>query len=111
MESTLYVAATVAALVAWHVRNRRHPGWQASDEGRSYLLCGYSVVVTLAYWLAVASDPSWEWGVAGVWALGGLAAFVLGFGAMNRAAAPNPSSPHEAIHSDHSFDAASPPAA
>ena len=107
--STFYLVATIAVLLGWHLRNRRHPGWQASSEGRSYLLCGYSVVVTLTYWLLSASaSTTWEWALAGVWALGGLGAFILGFDAMNRAAA---SSPHEAVYSDHSFDAASPPAA
>ena len=108
MESTLYVAATVAALFALHLRNRCHPGWQLSDEGRSYLLCGYSVVATLAYWLTSGPAVWWDWGLCGVWALGGVAAFILGFAALNRAV-PSAKPLSDASSSDHRFDAAAPP--
>lgn len=86
MVSSVITAAIVLALAYWHFRNRRRPGWNASDEGRSYLLCGYSVVASSTYWLWIPPVGGWEWTFAGVWALGGLVAFVLGFNALNRAA-------------------------
>ena len=87
MESTFTAVAIVVALAVWHLRNRRHPGWHASDNGRSYLLCGYSVAASSVYWLAHPPVTVWQWLFAFGWAMAGVAAFVLGFDALDRATA------------------------
>lgn len=89
MGASVAAVATVLVLGLCHLRNRRHPGWLASAEGRSYFLSGYSVVGSSLYWLWSPPVDAWEWTFAGLWAMGGVAAFLLGFGALNRAASCN----------------------
>ena len=51
MESTVTAIAIIVGLSACHVRNRRRPGWPASDDGRFFIYCGYTLVAIAAYWL------------------------------------------------------------
>lgn len=88
MESTIAAIALVVALSAWHVHNRRHPGWRASADGRFNILCGYALVVFAVYWLVSAPTATdWEWALGNLWALGAMLAFVTGFGSLNRVTA------------------------
>ena len=54
MLSTTAAIAVIVVLGAWHLHNRRHAGWQASADGRFYILCGYPLVAVAAYWLTTA---------------------------------------------------------
>jgi O-antigen/teichoic acid export membrane protein len=88
MESTVTAAAIVVGLSVWHLRNRRHPGWLASEVGRSSIFSGYLLVAIAAYWLEAApTATAWEWALGNLWALAGMVAFVVGFAALNRATA------------------------
>lgn len=88
MESTLFAVAMVSALLAWHRRNRRHPGWHGSDAGRFYVYCGYSLVAVAGYWLYSAPHTTtWEWALGNMWALVAMVSLVWGFESLNRAAA------------------------
>lgn len=88
MESTITAIVLVTVLSAWHLRNRRHPGWLASDAGRFSVLCGYPLVSIAAYWLVTApAATAWEWAFGNAWALAAMVAFVWGFDALNRATA------------------------
>lgn len=88
MESTITAIALVVALSVWHLRNRRHPGWRASADGRFTIFCGYALVVFAVYWLASApTATTWEWALGNLWALAAMLAFVTGFGALNRVTA------------------------
>lgn len=88
MESTFVAAAIVAALLLWHRHNRRHPGWQASDAGRFYVFCGYSLVAVAAYWLYTAPQATtWEWAFGNMWALLAMVSLVWGYESLNRATA------------------------
>ncbi|WP_460356850.1 hypothetical protein [Mycobacterium sp. ZZG] len=88
MESTITAVAIVVALSAWHLHNRRHPGWLASSTGRCYVISGYLLVTIAAYWLVSApTATTWEWAFGNLWALGAMVAFVAGFDALNRATA------------------------
>lgn len=93
MVSSVIAAAVVLLLALWHLRNRRRPGWRTSSEGRSYLLCGYSVVASSTYWLFTPPVGTWEWVFAGAWLLAGIVAFVLGFRSIDRAAESHVASP------------------
>lgn len=85
MESTITAAVIVLALSAWHLHNRRHPGWRASDQGRFLVLSGYSLVAIAAYWLGTApTATTWEWALGNLWALAAMLAFVSGFEMLNR---------------------------
>lgn len=88
MESTFVAVAIVAALLLWHRHHRRHPGWQASDIGRFYVLCGYSLVAVAAYWLYTAPHATtWEWAFGNMWALLATLSLVRGVEHLNRAVA------------------------
>lgn len=85
MESTITAVAIVLALSAWHLHNRRHAGWRASEQGRFLVLCGYSLVAIAAYWLVTApTATTWEWALGNLWALAAMLAFVSGFELLNR---------------------------
>ena len=101
MEWTI-AATVVIALGYWHLRNRRHPGWRLSGDGRSYLLSGYSVFVSSTYWLWHPPVGAWEWAFAVAWAIGGLVAFMLGFHALDRAARERQASPQDSKTCDKS---------
>ncbi len=78
MESTISALAVLVALSAWHLRNRRHPGWLASSDGRFFVFCGYALVAIAAYWLQTApTATTWEWAFGNLWALAAMVAFVL----------------------------------
>ncbi len=78
MESTVSALAVLAVLTAWHLRNRRHPGWLASPDGRFYIFCGYALVAIAAYWLQEApTATAWEWAFGNLWALAGMVAWCL----------------------------------
>lgn len=88
MESTITAVLLIVLLTGWHLRNRRHPGWLASNDGRFYILCGYPLVTVAAYWLVTApAATSWEWAFGNAWALVAMVAFVLGFNALDQATA------------------------
>ena len=88
MGSTVTAVVIVVALSAWHLRNRRHPGWRASSDGRFSILCGYALVAIAAYWLESApTATAWEWALGNAWALAAMIAFVSGFDALNRVTA------------------------
>ncbi|GAB3230131.1 hypothetical protein [Mycolicibacterium hippocampi] len=88
MESTITAIVLVVALSVWHLRNRRHPGWRASADGRFSIFCGYALVVFAVYWLVSApTATAWEWALGNLWALAAMMAFVTGFGALNRVTA------------------------
>ncbi|TRW80500.1 hypothetical protein FK535_19360 [Mycolicibacterium sp. 018/SC-01/001] len=88
MDTTITAVAVLVALTLWHLRNRRHPGWLASPQGRFFLFDGYALVAIAAYWLETAPTTStWEWAFGNLWALAAMVAFVLGFGHLNRVTA------------------------
>lgn len=88
MSSTITALAVVAVLSAWHLRNRRHAGWQASPDGRFYVSLGYPLVAIAVYWMTTApTTTTWEWAVGNAWALAAVMSFVAGFGALNRVTA------------------------
>lgn len=85
MDSTITAIAVVVVLAAWHLQNRRHPGWRASSEGRFYVTSGYPLVMVAVYWLVTApTATAWEWALGNVWALAAMMSFVWGFAALNR---------------------------
>jgi hypothetical protein len=85
MESTITAVAVVAVLGAWHLRNRRHPGWRASPDGRFAVLLGYPLLVIAVYWMSAAPHvTAWEWVLGNAWALAAMVSFVVGFDALNR---------------------------
>ncbi|MBV5245405.1 hypothetical protein KUF57_17830 [Mycolicibacterium sp. PAM1] len=86
MSSTLVAVLLVLGLSASHWRIRRHAGWTASARGRFLVFLGYPAVAVAAYWLCAAST-SWEWALAGGWALASAASFVAGFDALRRVTA------------------------
>lgn len=84
MLSTTTAIAVTVVLGAWHLHNRRHAGWQASADGRFYILCGYPLVAVAAYWLTTApTATAWEWAMGNAWALAAVMSFVAGFNALN----------------------------
>ncbi|MBX7434441.1 hypothetical protein JDV09_20400 [Mycobacterium sp. Y57] len=88
MSSTITAIAVIALLVIWHARNRRHPGWCASSDGRSHIYCGYALVMIASYWLVSApTGTTWEWALGNAWLLAAMVAFVAGFENLNRATA------------------------
>lgn len=88
MNSTVTALAIIVGLSAWHVRNRRHPGWLASDDGRFFIYCGYLLVSIAAYWLVSApTATTWEWALGNAWALAAMVSFVKGFDALHRVTA------------------------
>ena len=88
MGSTITAVVIVVALSAWHLRNRRRPGWRASSDGRFNIFCGYALVAIAVYWLGVApTATAWEWALGNMWALAAMIAFVSGFDALNRVTA------------------------
>ncbi|AFM16133.1 hypothetical protein Mycch_1331 [Mycolicibacterium chubuense NBB4] len=88
MESTISALAVIGVLSAWHLLNRRHPGWRASPEGRFFVLAGYPLVVIAVYWMASArTGTAWEWALGNAWALAAMLSFVYGFEALNRVTA------------------------
>ncbi|WP_024448530.1 hypothetical protein [Mycolicibacterium iranicum] len=87
MGSTFLAVAIVATLLIWHRRNRRHPGWHASDAGRFYVYCGYSLVAVAGYLLCSAPHTTtWEWAFGNLWTLAAMVSLVWGFESLNRAA-------------------------
>lgn len=88
MESTVTAIAIIVGLSACHVRNRRRPGWPASDDGRFFIYCGYTLVAIAAYWLVSApTATAWEWALGNAWALAAMICFVKGFDALHRVTA------------------------
>lgn len=88
MESTITAIAIVVGLSVWHLRNRRHPGWLASEAGRSSIFAGYFLVAIAAYWLETApTATAWEWALGNLWALAAMVSFVAGFASLDRATA------------------------
>ncbi|KWX60313.1 hypothetical protein [Mycobacterium sp. NAZ190054] len=88
MLSTTAAIAVIVGLSAWHLYNRRHPGWQASADGRFFIRCGYPLVAVATYWLTTApTATTWEWAMGNAWALAAVMSFVAGFNALNRATA------------------------
>ncbi|CAN3127803.1 hypothetical protein ACNUDN_07795 [Mycobacterium sp. smrl_JER01] len=84
MLSITAAIVVVALLGAWHLRNRRHAGWQASADGRFFILCGYPLVAVAAYLLTIApGTTTWEWAMGNAWALAAVLSFVAGFNALN----------------------------
>ncbi|KWX60312.1 hypothetical protein [Mycobacterium sp. NAZ190054] len=85
---TITAVAIVVALSAWHLHNRRHPGWLASSAGRCGVFSGYLLITIAAFWLVTApTTTTWEWAFGNLWALAAMVAFVSGFDALNRATA------------------------
>ena len=88
MGSSIAAVLIALSLSAWHLRNRRHPGWLASPAGRFGIFCGYALVAIAAYWLESApTATAWEWALGNAWALAAMIAFVSGFDALNRVTA------------------------
>lgn len=88
MESAVTAIAIIAGLSGWHVRNRRHPGWLASDNGRFFIYSGYPLVAIAMYWLVSAPTmTAWEWAVGNAWALAAMVSFVKGFDELHRVTA------------------------
>jgi hypothetical protein len=86
MGVTIAAAATVAALLVWHLRVRRHPSWPVSSDGRFYILCGYPMVALAVYWLMGSpTSTGWEWALGNAWALVAMVSFVYGCNALNAA--------------------------
>ena len=86
MESAVTAIAIIAGLFGWHVHNRRHPGWLASDNGRFFIYSGYPLVAIAAYWLLSApTTTTWEWALGNAWALAAMVSFAHGFDALHRA--------------------------
>lgn len=86
MESTVIALVLIIGLSAWHLRNRRHPGWLASSEGRFFIESGYLLVVIAAYWLVAApTATAWEWALGDLWAFGAMVSFVKGFDSLRQA--------------------------
>lgn len=85
MASTITAIAVIAMLSGWHLRNRRHPGWRVSSDGRLDIFCGYALVMIAAYWLVTApTATTWEWALGNAWAFAAMIAFVSGFGKLHR---------------------------
>lgn len=86
MGSAAAAILTVAILVGWHLRTRRHPGWTISATGRFCITTGYPAVAIAVYWLSQATDThDWEWALGNLWALGAMVLFVYGFNALREA--------------------------
>lgn len=86
MESTITAVAIVVGLCVWHLRNRRHPGWLASGDGRFFIQAGYPLVTIAAYWLVTApTATAWQWALGDLWALAAMVAFVKGFDPLRHA--------------------------
>ena len=78
--STVACAFAVIALAGWHLRTRRHPGWQLSADGRFHIILGYPMLMIGLYWLIVAPTMTgWEALLANVWSFAAMVTFVLGF--------------------------------
>jgi hypothetical protein len=79
--------AIILGLSVWHARNRRRPGWLASDEGRFAIYSGYALLTVALYWLVTApTATAWEWALGNLWALAAMVAFVKGFESLRHAA-------------------------
>ncbi|PQE00523.1 hypothetical protein CYL16_13055 [Mycobacterium sp. EPG1] len=83
MSSTLIAFALILSLSAVHWRLRRHAGWMASARGRFFVMLSYPMAALAAYWLSSAST-SFEWALAGGWALAGTASGIAGLGALRQ---------------------------
>nr|ABP47208.1 hypothetical protein Mflv_4740 [Mycolicibacterium gilvum PYR-GCK] len=80
MGPSVVAVAVVVTLGLWHLRNRRHPGWLASPDGRFSVMSGYSLTAVAVYWLAAApTATSWEWAFGNAWTLVAMVSFVYGF--------------------------------
>lgn len=88
MTSTITASAVVVLLGLWHVRNRRHAGWQASANGRFFVLLGYPLAAVGAYWFSTAPGAAaWEWAMGCAWVSAAALSFTLGFRALRRVTA------------------------
>lgn len=88
MGSSITAIGLVLVLSAWHLRNRRHPGWRGSADGRFYIYLGYPFAVIGVYWLVHApTATAWEWAFGNAWVLAAMVLFVCGFEALNRVTA------------------------
>jgi uncharacterized membrane protein len=84
MNSTIAGIAVIVAIGAWHLRNRRHPRWRSSRDGRFYVTLGYPFLAVAVYFLAGAADGSGlDWILANAWALVSTCLFVYGFQALD----------------------------
>ena len=78
MSPAIAAILTVATLVVWHLRTRRHPNWSVCPDGRFYITIGYPAVVIAAYWLLNSSTATGlEWAIGNLWALGAMVSFRL----------------------------------
>ena len=85
MGTSVAAVAIVLVLGLCHLRNRRHPGWLASPEGRLYVISGYPLTAVAAYWLTAApTATSWEWALGIAWTLAAMVSFVHGFGLLRQ---------------------------
>lgn len=84
MSGPVTAVATLVLLGLWHLRNRRHPGWRVSADGRFFVLSGYPTLMIAVYWLTTApSDTAWEWALGNAWTIVSMVLFVYGFNALN----------------------------
>lgn len=84
MESIVTATMLIVGLSVWHLRNRRLPGWRASDEGRFFICSGYPLLAIAMFWLVSApSATAWEWALGNAWALASMVLFVKGFDALH----------------------------
>lgn len=83
---TLVACFALVAMVVWHMRTRRHPGWQLSRDGRYFISLGYPLLMIGIYWLVEAPNATtWEWVLGYFWPLAAMVTFVHGFGALDSA--------------------------
>ncbi len=86
MGSAFTAILTVAILAAWHLRNRRRPGWSTSTTARFFITTGYPAVAIAVFWLSQTTDThGYEWAFGNLWALTAMVMFVLGFNALRDA--------------------------
>jgi hypothetical protein len=84
MSGPVTAMAILLVLGLWHLRNRRHPGWQLSADGRFFVLSGYPALTIAIYCLTTApSDTAWEWALGNAWTIVSMLSFVYGFNALN----------------------------
>jgi hypothetical protein len=84
MSEPVIAVATMVLLGLWHLRNRRHPGWRVSADGRFFILSGYPTLMIAVYWLTAApSNTAWEWALGNAWTIVSMVSFVYGFNALN----------------------------
>ena len=86
MGSAFTAMLTVAILAAWHLRNRRRPGWSTSTTARFFITTGYPAVAIAVFWVSQTTDThGYEWAFGNLWALTAMVMFVLGFDALRDA--------------------------